>query len=286
MFDYRDLRLNTAGMAAVTFATGAYAVHGATSTAGARHVDEGRKHSIGLLPAIAGLVGIAARHVPGRLLFKLHSPGLPAAGQIAWWPRCPWASRGVLDPDASSLTVLFRHGADPWCSGRRTRSPPMWCRPNRRASGYALYIFLIHVFGDISSPLILGKVSTIFGKPAMATSALAGSSPDLRRAIGLENLTVAMLVVGPVLAVGAVFFLAGSHFIQADQGKIYQADQGRSTIPTRRSLASRPRATSISRLSNPHIAKGISCSPRRAPLRNTFPVCPRIGVRTSRPSGK
>ena len=41
---------------------------------------------------------------------------------------------------------------------------------NRRAAGYASFIFLIHLFGDISSPIILGWISELFGKPSVAAS--------------------------------------------------------------------------------------------------------------------
>lgn len=95
---------------------------------------------------------------------------------------------------------------------------------NKRASGYALYIFLIHVLGDISSPVILGWISTFFGRPDVAGSPIGsffasiGATP-----IGEENLTVAMLVVAPVLAIGAVFFLLGSRHLAEDQQRVVDA---------------------------------------------------------------
>ena len=95
---------------------------------------------------------------------------------------------------------------------------------NKRASGFALYIFLIHVFGDISSPLILGAISVFFGMPSVAQSAIGrffaaiGAAP-----VGKENLTVAMLSVGPVLALGALFFLYGSRYLEQDQNRVRQA---------------------------------------------------------------
>src|SRR5262249_53641626 len=93
---------------------------------------------------------------------------------------------------------------------------------NRRATGYATFIFLIHLFGDISSPVILGWIAEHFGRPGVAASPLgqffasigaipvqAGRTPAI--------LTLAMLSVGPVLLLGVVFFLIGSHYLPRDE---------------------------------------------------------------------
>ena len=63
--------------------------------------------------------------------------------------------------------------------------------------------------------------STFFGRPSVADSWVGrffdslGASP-----IGDENLTVAMLVVAPVLALGAFFFLLGSRHLPRDQDRV------------------------------------------------------------------
>lgn len=41
---------------------------------------------------------------------------------------------------------------------------------NLRATAYAAFIFLIHLFGDISSLILLGWISDLFGKPAVINS--------------------------------------------------------------------------------------------------------------------
>jgi hypothetical protein len=100
----------------------------------------------------------------------------------------------------------------------------------KRASGFALYIFLIHIFGDISSPLILGWISTFFGSPAVAGSWLGRFFASIGAVpIENENLTVAMLVVVPVLILGAFFFLLGSRYLPGDQERV-QAEDGDAAV--------------------------------------------------------
>ena len=95
---------------------------------------------------------------------------------------------------------------------------------NRRAVAYAAFIFSMHLFGDISSQVLLGWISDLFGKPAIANSSIGkffasiGAGP-----VDGTNLTVAMLAVVPVLALGCVFFLIGSRYLPADQEKVRAA---------------------------------------------------------------
>jgi len=95
---------------------------------------------------------------------------------------------------------------------------------NRRAVAYASFIFLIHLFGDISSPVIVGWISKWFGKPSVADSPLGrffaamGAGP-----VDRTNLTVAMLSMVPVLVLGCIFFLVGSRHLPEDQDKVREA---------------------------------------------------------------
>ena len=88
----------------------------------------------------------------------------------------------------------------------------------RRAVGFALSILLIHLLGDIASPYLIGSLSETFGRPEVAGSPLGlglarlGASP-----IGSRNLTAAMLLVAPVLLIGAAFFALGARWLPADQ---------------------------------------------------------------------
>ena len=124
---------NTAGMAAVTFATGAYAAWGSTFYQPVRGMSlKEAKDSIGVLLAVAGLVGIAAVHVPRRLSAQVHAAGLSASCQRG---RARVGSRWV-SRHSRSRRVRRRWACCSghrccwrWCSARRTRSPPTSCRP-------------------------------------------------------------------------------------------------------------------------------------------------------------
>ncbi|MGC8638459.1 MAG: spinster family MFS transporter [Isosphaeraceae bacterium] len=221
--------LNTAGMAAVTFTTGALAVHGANFyqiVRGMTMKEAGT--SIGLLTAVAGLLGIALGTFLADLFHKVTRRAYLLLACFVVAAAVPLGMFAILQPNrVLSLSALF--GAMVLLSmvlGPCNTVIANVVPADRRASGYAVYIFLIHVFGDISSPLILGAISIFFGMPRVAQSFIGrfftriGAAP-----VGHENLTVAMLVVGPVLTLGAVLFLIGSHFLQRDEGKIYHPDE-------------------------------------------------------------
>jgi MFS transporter, Spinster family, sphingosine-1-phosphate transporter len=213
--------LNTAGMAAVTFATGAYAVHGSNfyqDVRGMSMKDAGRW--IGGLTAVAGLVGIAMGTFLADFFRKFTRRAYLLLAFVVVAASVPLGLFAILEPRiAVSLSLLF--GAMVMLSmvlGPCNTVIANVLPANKRASGYATYILLIHLFGDISSPLILGFLSGWFGKPSVVSSPIGrffasiGAGP-----IGEENLTVAMLSVVPVLALGAIFFLIGSKYLPRDE---------------------------------------------------------------------
>ncbi|MBX6313175.1 MAG: MFS transporter, partial [Isosphaeraceae bacterium] len=216
---------NTAGMAAVTFATGAYAAWGATFYQRVRNLTAKQAGDwIGTLTALAGLFGIALGSWAADRLLRLTRRAYLLLACFAVAIAIPFGLAGLLDPEPrSSLGMLFvamvlmASVLGP-CNTVTANVVPA----NQRAAGYALSIFLIHLFGDISSPLLIGFLSDLFGKPRVAASWLGeifadlGASPILTPA-GPTNLTVGMLSVIPILALGALFFLIGSRHLPADQ---------------------------------------------------------------------
>jgi MFS family permease len=219
--------LNTAGMAAVTFATGAYAVHGSNFYQIVRGMSMKQAGtSIGVLTALAGLVGIALGSFLADFLFKFTRRAYLLLAAVVVAAAVPLGLYCILEPKHTlSLALLF--GAMVLLSmvlGPCNTVIANVVPANKRASGYAVYILLIHLFGDISSPLILGLISGWFGKPSVAASPLGqffaaiGAAP-----VGAENLTVALLSVVPVLALGCVFFLLGSRHLPEDQEKVRAA---------------------------------------------------------------
>ncbi len=211
---------NTAGMAAVTFATGAYAAWGSTFYQTVRGMSMKEAGAwIGGLTAAAGLVGIALGTFLADFFVKYSKRAYLLLACIVVLLAIPLGLFGILDPErTSSLGLLF--GAMVMlamvlgpCNTVIANVVPS----NQRAAGYALYIFLIHIFGDISSPILLGAISNLFGKTGLVESpvgrlfASIGAHP-----VGATNLTVAMLSVVPILALGCLFFLLGSRHLAED----------------------------------------------------------------------
>jgi predicted MFS family arabinose efflux permease len=227
LFKIPTFLFNTAGMAAVTFATGAYAVFGANFYQDVRGMSMKQAGlSIGMLAAVSGLLGIALGTFLADFSLRFTKRAYLLLAFMAVALAVPLGLFAVLDShQATSLGLLF--GAMTLLSavlGPCNTVIANVVPANKRASGFALYIFLIHVFGDISSPLILGAISVFFGKPSVAQSAIGRFFASIGAApVGKENLTVAMLSVGPVLALGALFFLFGSRHLEQDQDRVRQA---------------------------------------------------------------
>ena len=167
--------LNTAGMAAVTFATGAYAAWGSTFYQTVRGMTATQAGVwIGGLTAAAGLIGIAFGTWMADFLPKFTRRAYLLMASAAVVAAVPLGTLAILDPDrTSSLALLFfamvvlASVLGP-CNTVTANVVPA----NQRAAGYALSIFLIHLFGDISSPILIGYLSDLFGKPSVAGSTL------------------------------------------------------------------------------------------------------------------
>ena len=83
----------------------------------------------------------------------------------------------------------------------------------------------------LSHKLSCGVVNAGDGAHEHPTQALLDALTIRRLKGGFENLTVAMLVVGPVLLLGAVFFLLGSRYLPHDQERV-QAEDGDAADPS------------------------------------------------------
>jgi MFS family permease len=225
---------NTAGMAAVTFATGAYAAWGSTfyqRVYGLSAKDAGVW--IGMLLVCAGILGILLGMFLPDLLRKVTRRAYLLLAAVAVLIAAPLAVVGILDHDYKvSLGFLF--GASVLLSmvlGPCNTVTANVVPANRRAAGYASFIFLIHLFGDISSPILLGWISEYFGEPEVAASsigrffasigALPVDTPD-----GMTNLSVAMLSVVPILLLGCIFFILGSRHLPHDEDEARIASGG------------------------------------------------------------
>ena len=234
IFKSRTFVYNTAGQAAVTFAIGAYAVWGATfyhRVRGMELATAGKE--IGILTAIAGLLGI----VMGIFLTDLLGKFTRRASLV--WPfvavaiAAPFGTLALLEPDKrTSLIFLFIASAMmASVLGPSNAVTANVVPATRRAAGYALCIFLVHLFGDISSPYLIGVTSDLFGRATVMDSPIGrffasiGAGPTVNGTI-TTNLTVGMLAVVPMLLLGCVFFLLGSRHLPEDQERASLAGGG------------------------------------------------------------
>jgi MFS family permease len=215
---------NTAGMAAVTFATGAYGAWGLQFYQRVHDLKASEAgNTIGGLLVVASLVGIAVGTYLADLLYKLTRRAYLLLAALAVLAAIPLGATGILEPHyRSSLVFLF--GASVLMSmvlGPCNTVTANVVPPNRRAAAYAAFIFLIHLFGDISSLILLGWISDLFGKPAVANSAIGHFFASIgAKPVEGTNLSVAMLSVVPVLALGCVFFWIGSRHLPQDQDRV------------------------------------------------------------------
>jgi MFS family permease len=218
---------NTAGMAMVTFAIGAYGVWGLIFYQRVHHMTATHATStIGPLLVISSLFGITLGTFFADLLYKVTARAYLLLAACAVLCAIPLGAMGILDPgDTSSLVYLF--GASLFMSmvlGPSNAVTANVVPANRRAAAYAAFIFCMHLFGDISSQVLLGWVSDLFGKPSVAGSPIGKFFASIGAApVGETNLSVAMLCVVPVLMLACVFFFVGSRYLPADQERVRAA---------------------------------------------------------------
>lgn len=216
---------NTAGQAAVTFALGAYAVWGATFYHRVRGMGEAQAgRQIGVLSAGAGLLGIALGTLVADGLRKLTRRAYLIWPFVAVAIATPFGTLALLEPDRTrSLAYLFVASVMmASVLGPCNTVTANVVAADRRAAGFALSIFLVHLFGDISSPLLIGVISELCGRPSVIASplgrffAMIGANLDPGQKVP-TNLTAGMLAVVPMLALGCLFFLLGSRHLPDDQ---------------------------------------------------------------------
>jgi MFS family permease len=216
---------NTAGLAAVTFALGAYAVWAVTFYQRVRGMDGSQAGIwIGILTAVAGLLGILLGTIAADALLRFTRRAYLIWPGVAVAVAVPCVIGTILESDRNTSLAYLFVASIMMASvlGPSNTVTANVVPANRRAAGYALCIFLVHLFGDISSPLLIGYVSDFFGRPVIASSRLGvmlesiGARPT-PSPTGPANLTVGMLAVVPMLILGSLFFLRGSRNLPADQ---------------------------------------------------------------------
>jgi MFS family permease len=222
----RAFQYNTAGQAAVTFALGGYAVWAVTFYQRARGMDLAKASLwTGILTASGGLVGILLGTFAADALLKVTRRAYMLWPGIAVGCAIPCVLATILVTDRTmSLTYLFIASVMmASVLGPSNTVTANVVPANRRAAGYALCIFLVHLFGDISSPLIIGKISDVFGLSTVMNSSVGqfldaiGAKPVPSGDGRPANLTVGMLAVVPMLVLGSFFYFRGARSLPTDQ---------------------------------------------------------------------
>jgi len=179
---------------------------------------------LGVLSAIAGLIGITL----GTFLAEVLSKYTRRAYLI--WPflavaiAVPFGTLALLE-SSRNRSLFFLFVASVMMASVLGPSNTVTANvvpANRRAAGYAICIFLVHLFGDISSPWLVGQVSVLFGRSSVIESPVGaffdsiGVKPIVVGEI-TTNLTVGMLAVVPMLILGCLFFLLGARHLPKDE---------------------------------------------------------------------
>jgi MFS family permease len=226
LFRTQSYFYNVAGMAAVTFVSGAYANYAPSFYSEVRGMKlHEANYWIGGLTAGAGLVGILFGILVADYLRKFTRRAYLIWPAFAVATAIPFMLGGLLIPgDRLSLYVLFvgmvlMGSVLGPCNTVTANVVPA----TQRAIGYAMSLFLMHLFGDITSPILIGWLSDWLGQPSVAGSFLGkiladiGASPVVSPSGKTENLAAGMLLVIPMLALGAFFFLLGSRHLAQDE---------------------------------------------------------------------
>ncbi|HWE36777.1 MAG TPA: MFS transporter [Isosphaeraceae bacterium] len=228
LFRTPSFLLNTAGMAAVTFTLGAVGQWVPNFYERVRGMPQRDKLWIGLALAVAGTLGVLiGMWLPDRLLRRTRRAYM-------LWPAfavslsIPFGVAGLLArPNWASIAFLFVASVlATSCLGPCNAVTAAVVPPSRRSAGFALSIFLLHLYGDIPSPPLIGELADWLGRPEARASAIGRSFEALgavpvpaANGEGLTNLTAGMLLIVPVLALGSLAFWWGSRHLVRDEDR-------------------------------------------------------------------
>ena len=223
---------NTAGMAAVTFTTGALGAWFPSYFEYVHNTKPEQKLLLGIALAVAGLLGVLlGMWGPDRLQRRTKRAYMLWAG-VAVMIAVPFGAIGLIAKNSfvslGLLTVASILMAS--CLGPCNTVTANVVPAARRGVGYAVSIFLLHLFGDIPSPFVIGKVADWLGEEP-GTSSFLGKFFSSINAIPvfdgkhMTNLTAGMFLIVPVMLIGSVCFLIGSRFLPADQDRAQQAGE-------------------------------------------------------------
>ncbi|CAF1442017.1 unnamed protein product [Adineta steineri] len=163
----------------------------------------------GIITCVAGIVGVLLGSEIARRYRKINQRGDPIVCGIAVILAMPFLF-GVLllSKDHLTLTWIFIFIAETFlCSNWALISDMLMyiVIPTRRATASSIQIFIMHLFGDASSPYIIGQISDFFRK---------GADDRLTQWVSLRN---ALMLTPFVATMGAAAFLFAAIFILQDR---------------------------------------------------------------------
>ena len=223
--------LNTAGLAAVTFTTGAFGIFIPTYFQYVHRTKPEDKAYLGIALAVAGIVGVLiGMWLPDRLKRLTKRAYMLWAG-TAVLISVPFGVAGLLATQSLAWSLGLLTLASVFmssCLGPCNTITANVVPGTKRAMGFAFSIFLLHLFGDIPSPPLIGEVATILGSPEGSRSPLGRFAEGLGAvpvagAHGLTNITAGMLMIVPVLLLGSLCFFLGARFLPRDQERALEA---------------------------------------------------------------
>jgi predicted MFS family arabinose efflux permease len=222
--------LNTAGMAAITFTTGALGAWIPSYFETVHGTRPEQKIILGLALAVAGLIGVLlGMWLPDKLLSRTKRAYMLWAA-VAVLVAVPIGSYGLVAP-GMPLALAFLTVASilmSSCLGPCNTITANVVPGSQRAIGFALSIFLLHIFGDIPSPPLVGAVADWLGTAAGMQSPLGrffasvGAHPVTYHG-QTTNITAGMLLIAPVLLIGSLCLWWGSKYLVRDQERALAA---------------------------------------------------------------
>ncbi len=226
--------LNTLGMAAVTFTTGAFGywivgyfewVHGTKPE---------HKLYLGIGLALAGLAGVTlGMWLPEKLKKVTKRSYLLWAG-TAVMLSVPIGAMGLLATKSLPLSLgllLVASVLMSSCLGPCNTVTANVVAGPRRAVGFAFSIFLLHLLGDIPSPILIGRIADQLGAKDAGKTPLGAFFEKLGAVPvwdghGMTNITAGMLLIIPVLLIGSLCFYLGAITLPRDQERAEAAGGG------------------------------------------------------------
>lgn len=215
---------NTAGLAAVTFTTGGFGIWIPSYFEYVHQTKPEHKVYLGLALAVAGLVGVLIGMWLPDKLYKLTKRAYLIWAGSAVLLSIPFGAAGLLATHSLgwSLGLLtFASVLMSSCLGPCNTVTANVVPGAKRAMGFALSIFLLHLFGDIPSPILIGYVADRLGKSGAGSTPLGkffeslGAVP-VSGGHDMTNITAGMLLIVPVLFLGSLCFFLGSRTLPRD----------------------------------------------------------------------